>query len=248
VAAEVHAALDAALGAWKTAAKKPTPPKVKALPTTNRLVLVDRPGAEQSDVRMGLVAFKRTDKRYFKFEVMRTIMGDGFTSRLMQRLREQLGYTYGAGARMGWRVAAGPFVISTALFTPKTADGIKEALTIVDQLASKDVPEDELRKAKQNLIRALPSWFETNSSVASTLAELVLHGLPDDWYQRYATEIEKVTAKDVKAMAKLVPSGQLVVVVVGDLAKVGPDLDKLGLGTARRHDADGMPMTEPNSK
>ena len=239
----VQASLETIFGGWKTAAKKPAHAKVTAQKPTSRLLLVDRPGAEQSDVRIGLVALKRTDKRYFKFEVMRTILGDGFTSRLTQRLREQLGYTYGASAGMGYRVEPGPFVIGTALFTPKTGPGIKETLTLVADLAARDVPEEELRKAKQNLIRALPASFETNASVASVFADLALHRLPDDWYQRFATEIRKITAKDVKAMAREVtPADKLVVVVVGDLKTVRPDLEKLGLGAPRLHDPEGAPL------
>jgi zinc protease len=242
-APELQAALDKALGAWKTAARKPGRPKVAAEKVASRLLLVDRPGAEQSDVRIGLVAMKRVDKRYFKFEVLRTALGDGFTSRLTQRLREQLGYTYGARASMGWRMELGPFVIGTALFTPKTAPGIKETMTILDDLATKDLPEDELRKAKQNLIRALPAMFETNADVSGVFAELSLHKLPDDWYQRYSAEIRKVTAKDVKAMAKsVIPSKNMVVVVVGDLAKVRAELEQLGLGAPKMFDPDGMPL------
>ena len=242
-ARDVQAGLDKTFGGWKTAGRKPARPKVAAQKPASRLLLVDRPGAEQSDVRIGLVALKRTDKRYFRFEVMRTILGDGFTSRLTQRLREQLGYTYGAGAGMGYRIEPGPFVIGTALFTPKTAPGIKETLTIVSDLATKDVPEEELRKAKQNLIRALPASFETNASVANVFAELALHRLPDDWYERFSAEIRRVTAKDVKAMAREVaPAQKLVVVVVGDLKAVQPELEKLGLGAPKLHDPEGVPL------
>ena len=179
----LQAKLDAALGAWKpTGAKKPRGPSQRPRSSTKRLLLVDRPGAAQSDVRdrRSSVSIARTE-RYFAFEVLTDTLGGGFTSRLVQRLREQLGITYGAHAGMDWRLAPGPFVISSAIVTPSTGQGIGEMLKILDDLAATDLPAEELEKSKQNLIRALPSQFETNAATAGAFAELALHGLPDDW-------------------------------------------------------------------
>ena len=240
----LKAKLDAGLGAWKpTGAKRPTRPVAAAAKLKNRLLLVDRPGAEQSDVRIGLVGPDRKDRRYFAFEVLTSTLGGGFTSRLVQRLREQLGITYGAHAGMDWRLAPGPFVISSAIVTPSTGQGIGEVLKILDDLAANDLSPEELEKSKQNLIRALPAQFETNAATAGAYADLALHGLPDDYYARYADGIRKVTAKDVKAAAKtIVPSGRMVISVVGDMSKVRADLDKLGLGEAAMHDLYGLPV------
>jgi predicted Zn-dependent peptidase len=115
-------------------------------------------------------------------------------------------------------------------------------MKIVDDLAATDVPAAELDKAKQNLIRALPGMFETNSATVDAYTNLVLHGLPDTWYATYADNIRKVKAADVKAVAKaVVPSKKLVVSVVGDMSKIKADLDKLGLGEAAPHDLYGTP-------
>ena len=240
------AKLDAGLGAWKpVGAKKPGKIVAKPAKITNRLLLVDRKDAAQSDVRIGILGPDRKDKKFFAFEVFRTTLGDGFTSRLMQRLREQLGITYGVNASVDWRLARGPFVISTAIVTPSTGQGISETLKMVDELATKDVPAEELDKSKQNLIRALPARFGTNSSTAEAFAELALFGLPDNWYTRYADSVRKITAKDVKAIAKAVaPAPKLVVSVVGDMSKVRADLDKLGLGEPAMFDLYGMPLAK----
>lgn len=236
------AKLDAGLGAWRPAgAKRPTPPVVRPKKLSDRLVLVNRPGAAQSDVRFGLVALDRKDRRYYAFEVLATTLGGGFTSRLVQRLREKLGITYGARAGMEWHLQPGPFVISTAIVTKATAQGVDETLKMVDALATTEVPLMELEKSKQNLVRALPARFETNGGVAGQFAELALFGLPDDWYAHYADAVRKVTAKDVLAVAKAtVPAKQLVISIVGDMGKVRADLDKLGLGTAATRDPYGM--------
>jgi zinc protease len=107
----------------------------------------------------------------------------------------------------------------------------------------KDVPAAELDKAKQNMIRALPADFATNAGTAAAFASLAMHGLPDDWFARYADQVRKVTAADVRAVAKTaIPSGKLVISVVGDMAKVRADIDKLGLGTAAMHDLYGVAL------
>ncbi|MEO6772568.1 MAG: pitrilysin family protein [Kofleriaceae bacterium] len=242
----LYAKLDATLGAWKHLGKH-----ARAVSTTplakiaHRLLVVDRPGSQQSDVRVGLVGLDRKDPRYYAFEVMTTTLGGGFTSRLNQRLREQLGITYGIRAGQDWRLARGPFTISSALVTAETAHGLTETIKIVDDLAATDLPAAELDKSKQNLIRALPAQFGTNASTADAFADLVLHGLPDSWYARYAAQIRKVTANDVRAVAKsAIPSKRMVFAVVGDLAKVHADLDKLNLGEAETRDAYGMPVDQ----
>lgn len=243
----IAARLDAALGSWRPkGARPPAPPVAAAARLTHRLLVVDRPGAAQSDVRIGRIGPDRHDKRYFAFEVLRTTLGGGFTSRLTQRLREQLGITYGAGARMAWWRIPGPFVIASAIATPKTATGISEVVKILDDLTASEVSAAELDKAKLNLVRALPSEFDSNAETAAAFAELALHGLPDDWYARFADQIRKVTAAEVKAAAKaLIPSGTMAVAIVGDLAKIRPELDQLGLGDAAAYDLDAMPVTAP---
>lgn len=238
--------LDATLGTWKPAgAKRPQRPASKVQKLDERLMLVDRKAAAQSDVRIGLVGIDRKDPRYYPFEVLSSTLGGGFTSRLTQRLREQLGITYGARAGMEYRVARGPFVISTAIVTPETARGLGEIFKILDDLATKDLPADELEKSKQNLIRALPSQFSTNAATAGAFAELAVFGLPDNWYAGYADRIRKVTAKDVRRMAQtLLPAKKMVISIVGDMSKIRADLDKLGLGGAVMHDPYGMPLKQ----
>jgi zinc protease len=240
-AAALKTKLDAGLGAWKPTGNKPAP-KLAATPAkiTARLLVADRAAAAQSDVRIGMVGLDRKDPRYYKFEVFRTVLGDGFTSRLTQRLREQLGITYGIRASQDWRLGIGPFIISSAIVTAKTGEGLTEIIKILDDLAAKDVPADELDKAKQNLIRALPGQFETNSSTVDSFAALVLFKLPDNWYAGYAANVRKVTAADVKAVAKtVVPSKKLVFSIVGDMSKIKADIDKVGLGEAVQHDLYG---------
>jgi zinc protease len=240
----LKAKLDTGIGAWKsTTAKKVVKPVTTPAKPGARLLIADRPASAQADVRVGLVGLGRKDPRFYKFEVFRTVLGDGFTSRLTQRLREQLGITYGAGAFQDWRVATGPFIIASAIVTPETGKGLTEIMKMVDDLATVDVPAEELEKAKQYMIRALPGMFETNSSTVDAYTTLVLHGLPDTWYASYADNVRKVKAADVKAVAKaVVPTKKLVVSVVGDISKIKADLERLGLGEPAVHDLYGVPQ------
>lgn len=232
--------LDAAIGGWAPAKAAPIPaPTVAAAKIESRLIIVDRPGAEQTDLRIGIVGVTRKDPRYAKIEVLRTILGDGFTSRLVQRLREQLGYTYGARATLDYRKAAGPFVIGTATFTPKTVDAVKETLQIVNNLATVDVPAPELKKSRENIVRAMPAMFEGVDATTGAIGELALHGLPDDTYAKFAKAVRQVTAKDVRAMARaIIPVDKLIVVAVGDAKVIQAGLEK-DLGPAKVLPADG---------
>jgi predicted Zn-dependent peptidase len=144
---------------------------------------------------------------------------------------------------MDYRLARGPFMISTAIVTKETGRGLSEIFTMLDDLAKKDVPAEELEKSKQNLIRALPSQFETNASTAAAFADLAIFGLPDNWYASYAANVRRVTAKQVRAAAKaLIPSRSMVISVVGDMAQIRGDLDKLKLGEPAMHDLYGIPL------
>lgn len=233
--------LDAALGSWQPrGAQKPVVPSASPAKLAARLLVVDRPGAEQSDVRIGRVGLDRRDKRYFAFEVMRTVLGDGFTSRLNHRLREELGITYGIGAGMAWHVGPGLFSIASAIVVDETSRGLAEIIKILDGLVAVEVPAAELDKAKQNLVRALPAMFDTNAQTAGAFGELALYKLPDDWYATFADGVRKVTAADVNQVARaMVASSSMAFAIVGDLGKIGASLAAIGLGAPARFDLDG---------
>jgi zinc protease len=245
----VTARLETVLGGWRAAAARPAARPVassgSARPAT-RLLLVDRPGAAQSEVRIGTIGPPRSDPRFYAFEVLRNIVGGGFTGRITQRLREQLGIIYHASTDMDWRVSPGPFVIAAPIVTPETATGIAEVFHILDDLAGNDAPAAELDKAKLNLVRALPARFGSNAATAAAFAELALLHLPDTWYAGFADGIRKVATADVKAAGKaLLSSSKMSVSIVGDLAKIRPAIDKLGLGTAAHYNLDGQPLPTP---
>ena len=202
------------------------PPPARA----TQVYLVDKPGAPQSSVRIGLVGVPRSTPDYFPLRVMNTILGGSFTSRLNQNLRETKGYTYGANSGFDMRRAAGPFAARAEVTAAKTDSALVEFMKELRAIAD-TVPADELAKAKRYLQLQLPGDFETTGDIAAQLAPLVVHGLPLDWYDGFVTRVEAVTRADVQRVARqYVDPSKFVVVVVGDRKSVEPAVRALGLG------------------
>jgi zinc protease len=240
---ELRADLDAALGPWHPtpARARPDPAAPRTVPVLGgRLVVVDRVGAGQSNVLIGAVGLPRRNERSFRLEVLATALGGTFTSRLSHRLREELGYTYGAAAAAGYLRATGVVAIETAVFTPVTGAAIAEIRRIVADLGGAPLAPEELAAAQQNLVRGLPQAFATNAQTADSFAGIALNGLPPDWFTGYAAHIRAVTAEDVRALAaELLAPERLVTIVVGPRAQIANDLAKLGLGKPIAADPDG---------
>ena len=194
------------------------PPQQKA-----QLIVVDRPSAPQSEVRIGHPSVPRSTPDYFPLLVANTIFGGTFNSRLNTNLREKHGYTYGARSAFHMRRDGGPFEIGAPVKTDTTQPSLKESLAELDLLRSAPPTDEELRRAKDLLERALARRFEKDGDVVNELGNLVVFKLPDDYLSTYAAKVEAVTGADVLRVAKqhLDPS-QLTIVVVGD-RKVASD-------------------------
>src|SRR5262249_20873959 len=133
--------------------------------------------------------------------------------------------------------------VETSVMTKKTIPSIQEILRAFGDLAAKPVPEAELERARLNLVRTIPRWFDTNEATVEAFAALALNDLPDDWFEQYRAGILKVSAADVRRAAKdHLAADRLVFVLVGDLSEIGAGLDKVGLGAAKRYDPDGVPI------
>jgi zinc protease len=205
------------------------PPKPSA--EEPRIVIVDRPGAAQSNVSVALVGVPRSTPDFDALTVMNTLFGGKFSSRLNLNLREKHAYTYGAGSGFAMRRAAGPFSAGGAIVTDATEAATREIIREIERLRTEPVTDAELADAKTNLIRQLPARFETASDTAASLAHLAVHGLPLDEYATRPRRFGKVTSEEVRAAAaKYLLLEQLRVVVVGDASAVKDGLARLGLG------------------
>ena len=240
--ADLEQKLESAFGAWKGgAAERGSVPR--ALPHAKgapRIVLVDRPGAPQSQVIVAQVGVPMSTPDRDALTVMNAVLGGMFSSRINLNLREAHAYTYGAYSRFGMRHGQGPFTSGGAIFADKTADAIKEILKEIDRIRTEAVSSDELADAKEYLRLGLPGRFETVSAVGSAIGDLFVYGLTLDEYATRQKRIDAITAADVQRVAKdLLHPNELRVIVVGDRAKIEEGLKGLALGPIELRDPYG---------
>jgi len=233
--AAVKAELDRAFTGWPSSAPRGAAAPLPVAPqlTRREVVLVDKPGAAQSQIRIGWVGVPRSTPDYATLRVLNTILGGSFGSRLNQNLRERNGYTYGASSAFDMRAAPGPFFASAGVQTDKTADALREFFVELEGIR-KPIPAQELEDAKNYVALRFPSEFETTGDLAQKLEELIVYSLPEATHQSFVGAITKVTAADVQnAAARYVQPDKMAVVIVGDRKAIEPGITKLNLGPLR---------------
>jgi len=223
--------LEKALGGWTGApGAKPASAGDAAQLTARRVNLIDKPGAAQSQIRIGWIGVPRSTPDYFALRVLNTILGEAFTSRLNTNLREVHGYAYGASSRFDMRLSAGAFYAAAGVQTDKTSEALKEFFNELTRI-HEPVPSGELDKAKNYLALQLPRNFETTRGTANALAQAYLYDLPADYYVTYADRVRAVTAADVKRVAdRYIQPDKFAVVIVGDRKAIEPGIKALNLG------------------
>lgn len=200
--------------------------------------IVDRPGAVQSEIRLGHVGVDRHHPDYFPLLVMNTILGGAFTSRLNMNLRERHGFTYGARSGFALRRKPGPFTVDVAVATDVTARAMEEALREIRGLRDNGPTDLELDNARDYLRGVLPLRLQTTAALAARIAEIVVFDLPTDYFRHYRDHIGAVTRKDVHRVAReAIRPDALAVIVVGDASQVEGPIRELGLGPIEIHEA-----------
>jgi predicted Zn-dependent peptidase len=211
------------------------PARAETPVTTNgggrRVVLVDRPGSVQSMLYVGHDAPARSTPDYVPMTTMALALGGMFNSRLNMRLREDKGYTYGAFGGFDCRRHGGTFVSRAAVQSEVTVPALTELAKELGLMHDKGVTEPELDKARSYRAGIFPVNFAGPGAVAAGIGDLVVHGHPDDHFDRLRAEIQGVTVAAVnEAATKRLRPAEAVAVVVGDAAAVGADLEAAGLG------------------
>ncbi|MGE3275894.1 MAG: M16 family metallopeptidase [Vicinamibacterales bacterium] len=224
--------LERAFGGWTADGAAPAAPPLPATPPyqPRHIYLVDKPGAAQSQIRIGWVGVPRRTPEYATLQVLNTILGGSFTSRLNTNLREEHGYSYGAYSGFDTRLAPGPFVAQAGVQTDKTSESLREFFNELTGILQ-PIPADELAKAKNYVALSFPGEFETTGDLARKLEEQLVYGLPDDTFTSFVSQVQAVTADQVHSAAeKYVRPDRFAVVVVGDRQVIGPAIEALGLG------------------
>lgn len=197
--------------------------------------LIDKPGSAQSVISIGRIGTDRLTLDYFPITVMNTILGGSFTSRLNNNLREQHGYTYGAGSAFDMRPYAGPFVARSSVQTEVTDKALVEFFKELDGI-TKPIPSEELTRAKNYVALGYPDNFQTVAEIAANIEEMIDYNLPGDYFNNYIGKVLNVGAGDVSKVSKryIVPD-KMAVVVVGDRSKIEEGIKKLNLGEIKHY-------------
>ena len=245
-ASKVKGSVEKALAAWTKGGDKPSfdYPKLPELQPA-KIYLVDKPGAAQSVVNIGLPGPPRNTPDYFALQVLNTILGGQFQSRLNANIREQKGYSYGVNSGFNYGKGPGAFRAGGSIFTDKTdaalIEFMKELKGIVGE---KPITDDELKTAKDSLIQGLPQRFASVNAISGAITTLTVQGLPDDYYQTYADKVSAVTKDDLLRVAKrYIDLGHLAIVIVGDRAKVETALKATEIAPLTMLDTEGNPAT-----
>ena len=238
---ELRALAEKAFPAWTGDA--PTRAALGAADTTAaRLIIVDKPGAPQTQLRVAGIGAARSSPDFRALQVMNTALGGLFSSRINMNLREEHGYSYGARSAFVFRRGAGPFLVAAGVRTDATAPAVTEIFKEIDGMVGQPMGEEELQKAKDSMANSLPGAFETSRNAVNSFSNIFVYDLGLDYYTRYAQQVNAVTAAQALDVARryVVPE-ELVVIAVGDRSVIEEDLRKLNLGDVEFRDAEGKP-------
>lgn len=234
---DLDAVLADTLGAWKGDSVAPRPVPPITADDTGRVVIVDRPGAVQTQLLIGRIGADRHDRVWPAQVLGAYCLGGTLTSRLDRVLREEKGYTYGVRA-FGQVLRSTPdgsgaamLAISGSVDTPNTGPALEDLWKVLRTLADEGLTDAERDVAVQNLVGVAPLKFETAASVAGTLADQVEQSLPDDYQaQLYVRLAETGTVEATAAAVNAFPVDRLVTVLVGDASQIEEPVRALGIG------------------
>ena len=216
-------------GSWTKGPQvtKPDAPLATAKPG---LYFVSKEDVTQGNIAMVHGGTTRDNPDYYALVVMNEIFSGGFSGRLMQSLRSQRGLTYGVGGGVGanWDYP-GLFRMTMATKSETTLESVQALKDEANKLITAPVTDAELSLAKESILNAYVFTMDTRAKALAQQVQLELYGFPADYFQKYPSQIEKVTREDVQRVAKkYVNPNQLAVLVVGNEKKFEKPLSSLG--------------------
>jgi len=226
---EAVAAIRQALGGWPSRPDAvPVRAEAPAAITGRKVLLVDKADATQTQIRFGNISIKRSNPDYLVASVGNTILGGGFTSRLIEELRVKRSLTYSAWSMFSARLLGGDFRVGTFTKSPTTLETLQLALSVEDEFRKTPPDAKMLQKAKEYLSGQFPLRLESPEALAAKLAELEFHGLPQDELTTYQSRVRAVTGADVAAVAErdMPAADRVAIVVVGKASEVKAPLEQ----------------------
>lgn len=228
---------------WRGAAAlaQPTPPAPRPIETT-RVYLVDKPGAAQSEIRIGNVSLASTDPDYYPLTILNYSLGGAFSSRVNLNLREDKGYTYGARTGLDGGRSPGAFTASAAVKTDVTKESVVEFMKELRAIRE-GVTEKELAFAKDAISQSAAREYESTRALGGMLEAIAKFGWSDDFAEQRLQQLASMTlAEQQRLAATHVRPDSMVVLVVGDKQKIAAGLAELGLGDPIELDESGAPL------
>jgi predicted Zn-dependent peptidase len=246
--ATARAAVERALSAWKPGGERPTfsypqPPAPRAA----AVYLVDKPNAAQSVFAIGTAGPARDTPDYYALQVMNTLLGGLFQSRLNHNIREVKGYSYGVSSNFAFGRGPGAFRAGGGIVTAKTDSALIEFMKEFKGVRG-DVPftDDEITQGKESLIQGLPRRFGSVDAIAGSVASIYTQDLPETFYHDFAAKVNAVTREDLVRVARqYIDVDRLNIVVVGDRAQIEAPLRRAGIAPVVLLDADAKPVVVP---
>lgn len=244
-AADVKPLVEKALGGLAPGGERPgfkypeVPPREK---TT--IYLVDKPGAAQSTLIVGHPGPPRSTPDYYALQVLNTMLGGMFQSRLNANIREEKGYSYGVGSGFDYGKGPGAFSAGGDIVSDKTDEALVEFMKeLRGILGGRPITAEELATAKASLIQRLPSTFGSVAGINTAITRLWTESLPDDYYQQYARAVAAVSTDDVLRVAKKhLDLDRLAIVIVGDRASIEAPLTATDIAPIVALDIEGRPQ------
>ena len=220
---------ESALGDWRTAGiELPQPPEVAPL-EARKILVIDRPQAAQSELRLGHRGLARTHPDHAAVVVMNGLYGGKFTSRINLNLREKHGFTYGASSNFYYRRGPGPLMVRAAVATEHVGASTRELLAEMERIREEPVGAEELRETQDYLIGTVASSLQTVSAISRRLEILAVHGFPETYYEHYPAVLKDVTSDDVlDAARRHLDPERIAIVAVGPAETLRPQLEGLG--------------------
>ena len=216
---EAFASAEKFLGEWEGIAPQFTAPAIPEPAAGLHFVLVDKPDAVQTQIRLSRPAIPRNSPDYLPLFVANRVFGGGQNSRLNARIRQQKGLTYGAYAQLASRARAGGIFAGLSTRTDSTVTALRLMVDLMGQMGTGNVSAEELRFAKEYLIGAFPMQSETPEQIAGRMLSLALYGLPPDYFQHYRENLQAVSAAPVNALApRYFGASNLSIVLVGNVS------------------------------
>jgi zinc protease len=212
---------------------KPLPARHDVFPTpAHTISFINKTDVNQSNIQIVSEGIDRRNPDIPAIAVMNEVLGGGFASRLVQEVRTRLGLAYAVGGGLGFDWDhPGEFQVETLTKSATTVEATKATMDVIDSLTTHPITEEELARAKDNILNSFLFTYDTREKVLTAREELEFYGYPADYLETYHKALEDVTLADVNRVAtKYIQPDKMAVLVVGNEKEIKPSLDELKLG------------------